>query len=208
MVHAAPRGWKLPFPAFSMLHRWHQRRTLHKGIIVCMYVWSSHIARIRINRVRLPILLVISWTGKINVPLSPFAPENLASRGGFGSPAPRQYAYLHTQAESGAYLRNSSRFPRRRPFILKPPCTIGSVPSLSVHAITYRWRSLPRVRQHRASKLQGSPSNGCCLGRSPWTMTNYYAPLIPTLLMILVWSGHVESTGGVVVYLMYLVDIM
>ena len=25
-----------------------------------MYVWSSHIARVRINRVRLPILLVVS----------------------------------------------------------------------------------------------------------------------------------------------------
>ena len=29
------------------------------------------------------------------------------------------------------------------------------VPSLSGHAIAYRWRSLPRVRQYRASKPQG-----------------------------------------------------
>ena len=43
--------------------------------------------------------------------------ENLVSRDGFGSPVPRQPAHLHTQAESGAYLRESSRFPRRRPFI-------------------------------------------------------------------------------------------
>ena len=43
--------------------------------------------------------------------MSPFAPENLVSRDGFGSPVPRQPAYLHTQAESGAYLRDSSRFP-------------------------------------------------------------------------------------------------
>ena len=64
---------------------------------------------------------------------------------------------LHTQAESGAYLRDSSRVPRRRPFIhIKPPYAIGSVPSLSSHAIAYRWRSLPRVRRHRASKPQGS----------------------------------------------------
>ena len=49
--------------------------------------------------------------------LSLFAPENLVSRGGLGSPAPRQPAHLHTQAESGAYLRDSSRVPRRRPFI-------------------------------------------------------------------------------------------
>ena len=37
-----------------------------------------------------------------------------------------------------------------------PPYAIGSVPSLSGHATTYRWRSLPRVRRHRASKPQGS----------------------------------------------------
>ena len=36
-----------------------------------------------------------------NISLSPFAPENLVSRDGFGSPGPRQPAHLHTQAESG-----------------------------------------------------------------------------------------------------------
>ena len=82
---------------------------------------------------------------------------DLVSRDGFGSPVPRQPAHLHTQAESGAYLRDFSRVPRRRLFIyLKPLYAIGSVPSLSGHAIAYRWRSLPRVRQHRASKPQGS----------------------------------------------------
>ena len=54
-------------------------------------------------------------------------------------------------------LRDSSRVPRRRSFAyLKPPYAIGSVPSLSSHAIAYRWRSLPTVRRHRASKPQGS----------------------------------------------------
>ena len=43
-------------------------------------------------------------------------PENLVSRDGFGSPVPRQPAHLHTHAESGAYLRDSSRVPRRRPY--------------------------------------------------------------------------------------------
>ena len=47
--------------------------------------------------------------------------------------------------------------------IILPPHTIGSVPSLSGHAIAYRWRSLPRVRWHRASSPQGSSSNRCCL---------------------------------------------
>ena len=67
----------------------------------------THIARVWINRVRLPILLVVSWTGKIDISLSSaFAPEKLDSWDEFGSPVPRQPAHLHTQAESGAYLRD------------------------------------------------------------------------------------------------------
>ena len=92
-------------------------------------------------------------------------PENLVSRDGFSRPVPRQPAYLHTLAESGAYLRDFFRVPRRRPF-MKPPYAIGSVPSLSGHAIAYRWCSLPRVRQHRASKLQGSSERVL-----PWQVT-------------------------------------
>ena len=53
----------------------------------------------------------------MNIPLSPYVPDDLISRDWFHSPVPRQPAHLHTQAESGAYLRDSSRFPRRRPFI-------------------------------------------------------------------------------------------
>ena len=66
----------------------------------------THIARVKINRVRLPILL------KTNIFLSSFAPKNLVSRDGFGSPVARQPAHLHAQAESAAYLRDSSRVPR------------------------------------------------------------------------------------------------
>ena len=91
----------------------------------------------------------------MNIPLSPYVPKNLVSRDGFSRPVPRQPAHFHTQAESGAYLRDSSRVSRRRPFI-KPPYAIGSVPSLPGQAIAYRWRSLPRVRRHRTSKPQGS----------------------------------------------------
>ena len=91
----------------------------------------------------------------MNIPLSPCVPENLVSRDGFSRPVPRQPAHLHTQAESGAYLRDSSRVPRRRP-TMKPPYAIGSVRSLSGHAIAYRWRPLPTVRRHRASKPQDS----------------------------------------------------
>ena len=53
----------------------------------------------------------------MNILLSPYAPENLVSRDGFSRPVPRQPAhYLHTQAECGAYSRDSSGFPRRRLF--------------------------------------------------------------------------------------------
>ena len=86
--------------------------------------------------------------------LSPFAPENLVSRDGFGGPVP---AHLHTQAQYDAYLRDSSRVPRWRPFIyLKLSYDVGSVPSISGHAISYRRGLLPRVRRHRASEPQGS----------------------------------------------------
>ena len=46
----------------------------------------------------------------------------------------------------------------------KPLYAIGSIPSLSCHAIAYRWRS--RVRQHRASKPQGSS-----IRVLPWQVT-------------------------------------
>ena len=54
-----------------------------------------------------------------NNSLSAFAPENLVSRDRFGSPVPRQPAHLHTQAESGAYLRDSSRVPRQCPLFIQ-----------------------------------------------------------------------------------------
>ena len=121
-------------------------------------------SRVWINRVRLPILLVVSWTGKMDIPLSPCVPENLVSRHGFSRPVPRQSAHLHTQAESGAYLRDSSRVPRRRPYETAIRHRVS--PELSGHAVAYRWRSLPRVRRHRASKPQGSSERVL-----PWQIT-------------------------------------
>ena len=153
---------------------------------------GTHTARVRINRVTLPILHVVSWTGKMNIILSAFAPESLVSRDGFGIPVQRQPPHLHTQAESGAYPRDSSRVPRRRPF-MKPPYAIGSVPSLSGHAIAYRWRSLPRVRRHRASKPQGSSERVL-----PWqsALAGHHGPINMRLSFLhprLVRSGHIES---------------
>ena len=49
---------------------------------------------------------------------------------------------------------------------MKPPFAIGSVPSVSGHVIAHRWRSLPRVRRHRASKPQRSSERVL-----PWQIT-------------------------------------
>ena len=106
----------------------------------------------------------------MNVPLSRAClPENLVLRDGFSRPVPRQPAHLHTQAEPGAYLRDSSRVPRRRPFI-KPPYAIGSVPSLSGHAITYRWRSLPVVRKTNVNIMNSHINKVMSqIKSSPWS---------------------------------------
>ena len=82
-----------------------------------------------------------------------------------GSTVPSRISLLilHTQAESGALLTGFLPISAAASIYLsKPPYAIGSVPSLSGHAIAYRWRSLPRIRRHRASKPQGSSNNGCC----------------------------------------------
>ena len=133
---------------------------------VCMV---THIAKIWINRVGLPILHVVSWTGKMNVSLSPFAPENLVSRDGFDTPVPRQPAHLHTQAESVAYLRDSSRVPRRRPFIYLNRHTPSG--QSRVYRVTLLRTDGVHCRESAGTgpvNLNVVP-NGCCLGRSPWS---------------------------------------
>ena len=133
-------------------------------------MYGHHITARRvvwINRVRLQILPMVSRTGKINISLSTFAPENLVSRDGFSRPVPHQPAHLHTQAESGIYLQGFLPSSAAASFCLfKPPYAIGPVPSLSGHTIAYRWRSLPRIRRHRASKPQGSSEQVL-----PWQVT-------------------------------------
>ena len=103
---------------------------------------------------------------KINISLSASAPDNLVSRDGFGSPVPRHPAHLHTQAESGAYLRDFSRVPRRRPFIyFEPPYAIG------VNRVTQMRTDGVHCRDYAGTgpvNFKVVP-NECCLGRSPWT---------------------------------------
>ena len=111
------------------------------SMYICMY--GHHTSRSMDQPGKVANLARGQLNRENNIPLSPCVPENLVSRDGFSRPVPRPPAHLHTQAESGAYLRDSSRVPRRRPF-MKPPYAIGSVPSLSGHAIYSTHLSIPK----------------------------------------------------------------
>ena len=107
--------------------------------------------------------------------LSPFAPESLVSRDGFGSPAPRQPAHLHnTQAES--VVLNYYGIPldfRSGVHLIIKTAIRHRVSREFIGSIAYRWRSLPRVRADKGRPVNPKMvPNGCCLGRSP--LTNYY----------------------------------
>ena len=71
-----------------------------------------------------------------------FTPENLVSRDVFGRPVPRQPAHLYTRAESGAYVRDSSRVPWRHPFIYLKPTSgqsrVNRVTQLRTYGVHYR----------------------------------------------------------------------
>ena len=107
---------------------------------------------------------MVSWTGKMNISLSPFAPKNLVSRDRFGHSVPRQPA--HSPYSGWIWCLLTGFLPISSAasiYLFQLSYAIGSVPSLSGHATAYRWHSLPRVRRHRASSPQGSSSDGCCL---------------------------------------------
>ena len=112
---------------------------------------------------------------KIIISLSPFAPENMVSRDGFGRPLPRQPAHLHTLAESGAYLRDTSRVPRRRPFIYLDHRTPSD--QFRVYRVTQVRTDGVQCRESAGTGpvvLKVVPVTGATFA-SPWT--NYCAPL-------------------------------
>ena len=133
------------------------------------YCMVTHLARVWINRVRLPILLMVSWNGKMDISLSAFAPENLGSRDGFGSPVPPACSspysgwiwclltgFLSSSAAASIYLFKNRHTP-------------------SGQSRVYRVTQLRTGRVHcRESALTGPVNfkvvpNECCVGRSPWT---------------------------------------
>ena len=146
-----------------------EKHTSYFSVNTTMYVRKgTHTARVWINQVRLPILLVVSRTGKMDIFLSAFAPENLVSRDGCSSPVPRASPCPSPYSgEIGCLLTGFLPSSAAASIeLFKPLYAIGSLPSLSGHVIAYRWRSLPRGRLHRASKPQGSPKRVL-----PWQVT-------------------------------------
>ena len=87
---------------------------------------------------------------EIYMRLPPFAVNSLVKSLGFSMPYGLKQVY---RCLLTGFLPTSAA---ASIFLFKPPYAIGSVPSLSGHAIAYRWRSLPSVCRHRASKPQGS----------------------------------------------------
>ena len=156
-----------------------------------MLVWSSHIAAYGSTG---QCCQFCWWLAerKIFISLSPFGPENLVSRDRFGRLIPHQPAHppYGTQAESGAYSRDFSRFPRQRPFIYTANLHRICPKFISSHANACRRRSLPRVHQRRANTLHVSSSNGCCLFKYPHGPYNLRLSFI-TPITVKVCKGHV-----------------
>ena len=107
-------------------------------------------------------------TREMNISLSAFAPENLVSRDGF-SAVPSCVSLLISILKLNLVLTYGippESSATASIYLFKPPYATGPTPSLSSHAIAYRWRSLPRVRRQRASKPQGSSKRVL-----PWQVT-------------------------------------
>ena len=97
--------------------------------------------------------------------------ENLVSRDGFSRSVPRQPS--HSPYSSGWIWCLLTEFlpisAAAAIYEFKLAYAIESVPSLSGRAIAYRWRLLPRVCRHRASKPRKVvPVTGAAFA-SPWT---------------------------------------
>ena len=145
----------------------------HVCMYVCMVITYS---RVWINRVRLPILLVVSWTGKIIFPC-PRVCLRIWSRE-TGSAVPSRVSLLISILRLNLVLTFGI-----------PPEFRGGVHLWNRHtppgqSRVYRVTQLRTDGVHCRESASTGPvnlkvvPNECCLGRSPWT--NWYSPLFPT----------------------------
>ena len=94
----------------------------------------------------------------MNISLSTFANDNLVSPDGFGRPA--SACSFSTLRLNLALTHGVPSAFRGGVHIFIPPYAFRPVPSLSGHAIVYRWRSLPRVRLQGPVVLKVVPVTG------------------------------------------------
>ena len=104
----------------------------------------------------------------MSISLSAFVPENLVSRDEFGSPVPRQPAHLHTQAEFWCLLTGFLPSSAAASIYLFETAIRHRVSPefIASRKTAYLWRSLPRVRRHRARTPQGNSKRVL-----PWHVT-------------------------------------
>ena len=137
----------------------HGGMTVYVCVCVCVCVCVIAVTicnRLSTNLVWLPILLVVSSSGKLT----------------YVHIRAWEFGLATTVRPSCATLARAFSTPRlnlvliaySRVLLLSDPvsiystATIGSVPIIvyKVHAVAYRWHSPPRVRRHGASSPQGS----------------------------------------------------
>ena len=103
----------------------------------------------------------------MSIPLSPYVPEKLVSRDGFGSPLPRQPA---PSPHSGCIWCLLTRFlpssAAASIYLYKTAIRQRVIPELTGSPKCLYTGSLPRVRRHRASTPQGSSERVL-----PWQVT-------------------------------------
>ena len=140
---------------------------------LCMF---NTFSRVWINRAWLPILLVVSSTGKMFPPTSPFASENLVTRDGLGRLVPRQPAYFPYSGGIWCLLTG---------FFLQ----LSATASTCMYRHNRHWASHEFIGSRKfvpmAFPAEGPPAvlnvvpvtGALPFQVSPWTMTNLYALL-------------------------------
>ena len=132
----------------------------------CVCVWSSLSVDWALTGYGYQFCSSSAEQGKWNFPCPRSRLRVWSRELGLAVPSRVSLLILHTQAESGAYLRDStpsSRLPLRFP--LEPSCSIKIVPSLSGHTIALPMAFTTENLPAQGQSFSGSSTNGSFLFR-------------------------------------------
>ena len=151
------------------------------------------IARVWINRVRLPFLLLVSWTGKLNISLSAFAPENLVSRDGCRSKSRPASACLSFPYSVWIWCLLYEIPPEFRGGVQIFIQNRHHTPS--GQSRVYRVTQLPTDSVHCRESAGTGPVNLKVVPNECSALAGHHGPIdmrlsFPHPLLLLVWSGH------------------